>query len=62
MMVKAKTFDCVEMKREAQRRLRAEYEERKDEFDDYVAFLNWKADHSELAKMMRRKAAGDTEL
>jgi len=50
------------MKREAQRRLRAEYEERKDEFDDYVAFLNWKADHSELAKMMRRKAAGDTEL
>ena len=58
----SKHFDCVEMKREAQRRLRAEYEQRKDEFDSYVAFLNWKADHSELAKMMRRKAAGSTEL
>jgi len=61
MRSKAKGFDCVDMKREAQRRLLAEYEQRKDEFDSYVAFLNWKGDHSEFAKMMRRKAAGSTE-
>ena len=39
-MAKAKRkFDCVEMKREAQRRVRAEYEARKDEFASYSEFL-----------------------
>ncbi len=41
MAVKTKTFDdCVEMKRDAQRRLRAEYEARRAEFTSYVEFIN----------------------
>jgi hypothetical protein len=45
------------MKRQAQAKLRAEYEAQKDEFDNYVDFLNWKADHSELARLIRQKIA-----
>jgi hypothetical protein len=41
MAAKTKTFDdCVEMKREAQRRLRAEYEARRGEFASYIEFIN----------------------
>jgi hypothetical protein len=40
MGTKTKTFDCVEMKYEAQRRLRAEYEARRSEFASYVDFIN----------------------
>ena len=36
---KTKTFDCVQMKRDAQRKLLAEYESRKEEFDSYTDFL-----------------------
>lgn len=39
MTPKTKTFDCVEMKRQAQEKLLAEYESRKDEFDSYSQFL-----------------------
>ena len=38
-MTKKKSFDCVEMKRKAQKRLRAEYEARKDEFSSYSEFI-----------------------
>lgn len=41
-----KTFDCIEMKRAAERKLLAEYESRKGEFSSYVAFLNAKATES----------------
>ena len=56
-----KTFDCVEMKRAAQKALRDEYEQRKGEFSSYHDFLKAKAEKSELAKAVRAKiAAGKT--
>ena len=45
-MGKTKTFDCVEMKRQAQQRLQEEYESRKDEFPSYSAFLEATAKES----------------
>jgi len=57
MGTKTKPFDCVEMKHEAQARLHAEYEARKTDFDSYVAFLQWKAEHSEIAQTIHRKIA-----
>jgi len=36
---KKKTFDCVEMKRRAQQKLRAEFESRRGEFSSYSDFL-----------------------
>ncbi len=36
---KTKTFDCVEMKHRAQKKLRAEYETRQKEFASYSEFL-----------------------
>jgi len=57
MATKPKTFDCVQMKRKAQERLRAEYEARKGEFSSLVEFLNAKADESDLAKVVRAKIA-----
>jgi hypothetical protein len=46
MTSKTVTFDCVEMKRRAQRRLNAEYESRKHEFPSYFAFLEAKSRES----------------
>lgn len=46
MRTKTKTFDCVEFKRHAQRRLLAEYEERKGEFESYYDYLDAKAEES----------------
>lgn len=57
MTTKKKTFDCVEMKRKAQARLRAEYESRSAEFDSIVDFINAKAEQSKVAKMVRAKIA-----
>lgn len=34
---------------------REEYEGRKEEFESYVHFLNWKAEHSEIAEAIREK-------
>ncbi len=36
---KKKTFDCVEIKRQAQKRIREEWERRKHEFASYGEFL-----------------------
>ncbi len=55
MAMKAKTFDCVEMKRNAQKALQKEYEARKDEFSSYWDFLAAKADESEWVQKMRSK-------
>ena len=55
-----KAFDCVEMKREAEQKLRAEYESRRPEFQSYVHFLQCKAGESELARTVRAKAAKDS--
>ena len=42
-----KAFDCVQFKRQAQQRLRAEYEERKGEFDSYTDFIRAKVHEHE---------------
>jgi len=55
MKTKTKTFDCVEMKREAQRKLREEYEARKGEFDSYFDFLVATSDESQFVREMRAK-------
>ena len=55
--MKVKTFDCVEMKRQAQQRLWEEFESRKHEFGSYYEFLEAKANESELAKTVRAKIA-----
>jgi len=39
MAPKTKTFDCVEMKHQAQAEIMAEWERRKSEFPTYAAFL-----------------------
>ena len=57
MATKAKTFDCVQMKRKAQERLAAEYESAKGKYSCLVDFLNAKADQSELAGKIRAKIA-----
>jgi len=62
MKTKTKTFDCVEMKHEAQKKLRAEYNARKDEFDSYPAFLEAKSRESDWQRDFWAKieAAGNT--
>ena len=47
MRSRAKTFDCVEMKHNAQKKLRAEYERRKEEFASFFEFLDAKAAESQ---------------
>ena len=37
--METKTFDCVDMKHRAQRKLRAEFEARRNEFGSYSEFL-----------------------
>ena len=46
MTTRSKPFDCVEMKHKAQRKLRAEYESRKNDFASYFEFLDAKAAES----------------
>ena len=58
MMTRLKTFDCVEMKRLAQEKLHAEYEERKPDFSSYVDFLNAKAEQSDLGRWLRSLPSG----
>ena len=45
-MTKKKSFDCVEMKRKAQKRLQSEYEARKGEFSSYAEFITATASQS----------------
>ena len=54
MATKTKTFDCVEFKRQAQQKLRAEYEARKDEFDSFFGFLDAKARESEWVRRIEK--------
>ena len=46
MKAKTKTFDCVQMKRQAQETLLAEYRARRNEFDSITVFLEAKAKES----------------
>jgi len=55
MGTKTKTFDCIASKRQAQKRLREEYEARTDEFDSYVDFINAKVSENEWSREMWEK-------
>ena len=57
MSAKTKTFDCVRMKRECQRKMRAEYEARKGEFASYGDFINRTAEKSRLWQAVQAKTA-----
>ena len=50
-----KNFDCVEMKRQNQENLLREYEERRNEFDSYLAFIHAKAEESEWVRKQRQR-------
>jgi hypothetical protein len=51
-----KTFDCVEMKRQAQENLQAEWEARKQDFPSYGAFLDATVHESEWARKTWERA------
>ncbi|HUW57274.1 MAG TPA: hypothetical protein VMZ92_11625 [Planctomycetota bacterium] len=54
METRKKPFDCVEFKRQAQRRLMEEFEARRDEFATYADFINAKVKEDPKAIAMRR--------
>lgn len=57
MTTRRKTFDCVEMKNRIQAERWAEYQARKDEFSSYLDFINARVKGSQLAGIVRQKAA-----
>jgi hypothetical protein len=59
MTTKAKTFDCVEMKRQAQAELLAEWENRKNEFSSFGEFVDAAIQESEWARRMLEKTRRD---
>ena len=50
MAARTKAFDCMEMKRKAQERIRAEWERRKGEFSSYGEFLEASLKESEWGR------------
>jgi hypothetical protein len=54
--MKAKTFDCVEMKNRIQAERLAEYESREGEFASYVDFINARVKDSELMKVVGERS------
>ncbi len=52
MAARTKAFDCMEMKRKAQERIRAEWERRKGEFSSYGEFLEAGLKQSEWGRRM----------
>ncbi len=61
MGTKTRTFDCVEMKYEAQRRLRAEYEARRSDFASYVDFINRTIDEDPWARRLWARISAGSE-
>ena len=55
MANKNKSFDCVEMKNEAQAKLMKEYELRRSEFVDFVDFIKKKAQESAWQREMHAR-------
>lgn len=55
MAAKHKAFDCVEMKREAQEKIMAEWEARKHEFSSYGEFLEAGIQESDWGRRMWEK-------
>ena len=56
MTMMPKNFDCVEMKRQAQEKLLAEWEQRKHEFPSYGAFLDASVQESEWCRRTWEKS------
>jgi len=52
MVTKKKTFDCVEMKRHAQKAIEAEWQRRRGEFASYGEFLEATLKESEWGRQM----------
>ncbi len=50
-----KTFDCVEMKRRAQKRLLDEYEAHRDEYPSFAAFVREHARESDAVQALRKR-------
>ena len=62
MTTRTKTFDCVQMKRQIQADLLAQYKVRQDEFASYAEFLRAKAEESPwIQKMHKRFSAPSSE-
>jgi hypothetical protein len=55
--MKAKTFDCVRMKREAQKRLMEEFQSRKGEFASFEDFLHATVSQDEWVRSVRQGLA-----
>ena len=55
MAYKNKSFDCVEMKNEAQAKLLEEYDQRKGEFIDFFDFIKKKAQESAWQREMHER-------
>jgi len=49
-----KTFDCVEMKRQAQAKLMAEYQSRRGEFDSFGDFIRKTAEADPEIQELKR--------
>lgn len=60
MATNSKTFDCVEMKRQAQEEILAEWESRKGEFSSYGAFLEAVVQESEWTRKTWERAQKQT--
>ena len=54
-MAITKTFDCVEMKRRAQKRLLDEYEAHRDEYPSFAAFVREHARESDAVQALRKR-------
>jgi hypothetical protein len=59
MTTKVKTFDCVEMKRQAQAAIAAEWERRKNEFSSFGEFVEAAIQESEWTRRMSAKTRRD---
>jgi len=56
--MKTKTFDCVQMKHEAQRALLAEFGSRREQFASLSEFLHAKAEESDWVSSTWRRFQG----
>ena len=54
-MTTQKDFDCVAFKRQAQQRLKDEYEARKSEFRSYIEFLRRKVEEDDWSREMVKR-------
>ena len=55
MAKKIKTFDCVEMKRQAQARLMGEFEAQKGKFSSFAEFIRSTAGKSPWGRSLRAR-------